>query len=530
MKSAAEMERDNEALRERLTRLSQASLCINESLDYPTVLQGVLDSARSLTGAGYGVMTFLDDSGVPRDFLSSGMTVEEDGRLWDLPEGVRIYEYLGSFSSPLRLPDLLGHLRSQGLPELRQALPVGPVLPFLGAPIFHRGERAGKPLPGRQGSRRGVHPGRRGDPGHVRLPGRPGDCQRPHVPGRAAGPDRPGDPDPHLPGGRGRLRREDGSAQIVQPGGEKDRRWPAEAGPIPGGSAPDRDLPAQRRAGGLPAGVPHDPGIEYLGDGARRGDRHAGARRSVGHHADQCHAHLLGRRRNRLLCGDPAGPGPAGGAGAAAGRVPRHGQPRAARSADLHQGFGRHRAGRPVRAQRRRDGPPVLPHHQSAGRPHERPDKRLAGRGPHGDRNLAGQPRTDVPGGAGGQGPHQLPEQRGSGQPADRTAPRSSPRAGGPAAHRPGPGQPAVQRRPACAQGHTHPGFGGAGGGPRGGHGFRPGPGRASRAAAPPVPQVPPARGTRPRGGELGGRPGPGHLPWASWKPTEAASGRKAKG
>ena len=39
MKPAAEMERDNEALRARLTRLSQASLRINESLDYPTVLQ-----------------------------------------------------------------------------------------------------------------------------------------------------------------------------------------------------------------------------------------------------------------------------------------------------------------------------------------------------------------------------------------------------------------------------------------------------------------------------------------------------------
>ena len=143
MKSAAEMERDNEALRERLTRLSQASLRINESLDYHTVLQGVLDSARSLTGARYGVMTLLDDSGYPRDVLSSGMTEEEDRRLWDLPEGMRLYEYFGSFSSPLRLPDLLGHLRSQGLPELRQALPVGPVLSFLGAPIFHRGERAG---------------------------------------------------------------------------------------------------------------------------------------------------------------------------------------------------------------------------------------------------------------------------------------------------------------------------------------------------------------------------------------------------
>ena len=137
------MERDNEALRERLTRLSQASLRINESLDYPTVLQGVLDSARSLTGARYGVMTFLDDSGSPRDFLSSGMTAEEDRQLWDQPEGGRLYDYLGGFSSPLRLPDLLGHLQSQGLPEVGRALQVGPVICFLAAPVFHRGERVG---------------------------------------------------------------------------------------------------------------------------------------------------------------------------------------------------------------------------------------------------------------------------------------------------------------------------------------------------------------------------------------------------
>ncbi len=60
------MERGNEALRERLTRLSQASLRINESLDFNTVLQEVLDSARSLAEARYGVVTFLDDSGCPR--------------------------------------------------------------------------------------------------------------------------------------------------------------------------------------------------------------------------------------------------------------------------------------------------------------------------------------------------------------------------------------------------------------------------------------------------------------------------------
>ena len=40
--------KQNEALGERLTRLSQASLRINKSLDYPTGLQRVLDSARSL--------------------------------------------------------------------------------------------------------------------------------------------------------------------------------------------------------------------------------------------------------------------------------------------------------------------------------------------------------------------------------------------------------------------------------------------------------------------------------------------------
>ena len=140
------MEGDNKALRdlrERLTRLSQASLRINESLDFSTVLQGVLDSARSLTGARYGVITLLDDSGCPRDFLSSGMTAEEDRQLWDQPEGVRLYDYLGGSSSPLRLPDLLGHLRSQGLPEVGRALQVGPVICFLAAPVFHRGERVG---------------------------------------------------------------------------------------------------------------------------------------------------------------------------------------------------------------------------------------------------------------------------------------------------------------------------------------------------------------------------------------------------
>ncbi len=61
------MPRDLEiqALRGRLSRLSKASLRINESLDFDTVLLGVLDSARSLTEARYGAMTLLDDAVEP---------------------------------------------------------------------------------------------------------------------------------------------------------------------------------------------------------------------------------------------------------------------------------------------------------------------------------------------------------------------------------------------------------------------------------------------------------------------------------
>ena len=57
MEQADDQAQEIAKLRDRLSRLSQASLRINESLDFDTVLQGVLDSACSLTGARYGVIT-----------------------------------------------------------------------------------------------------------------------------------------------------------------------------------------------------------------------------------------------------------------------------------------------------------------------------------------------------------------------------------------------------------------------------------------------------------------------------------------
>ena len=74
MEQSEQRDREIEALRERLSRLSQASLRINDSLDFDQVLQGALDLARSLTSARYGVMTLLDGEGGVQNFLSSGLT------------------------------------------------------------------------------------------------------------------------------------------------------------------------------------------------------------------------------------------------------------------------------------------------------------------------------------------------------------------------------------------------------------------------------------------------------------------------
>ena len=132
-----------EALRNRWSRLSEASLRINESLDFNAVLQEVLDSARSLTQARYGIITLHDDAGTTADFLSSGMTPEESEKLWTIPGWPRHFEYLSGIPGPLRVSDLLEHIRSVGLPELRPPMEVSKELSFLASPVTHRGERVG---------------------------------------------------------------------------------------------------------------------------------------------------------------------------------------------------------------------------------------------------------------------------------------------------------------------------------------------------------------------------------------------------
>ncbi len=125
---------------DRLSRLSQASLRINESLDLDSVLQEVVDGARALTGSRYGVLTTLDGTGRPLDFVTSGLSTEERRGLEDfLPEGLLVYQYLSALEIPLRIQDYPTDIAALGLPDFS---PVA-IGPFLAAPVRHLGESVG---------------------------------------------------------------------------------------------------------------------------------------------------------------------------------------------------------------------------------------------------------------------------------------------------------------------------------------------------------------------------------------------------
>ena len=134
--NAEDLLRENQALRERLSRLSQAGLRINESLDLDTVLQEVVDNARVLTGSRYGAITVLGEAGQAPDFIVSGLTREEHRGLWEMPQGLGFFEYLSGLTTPLRVSNIAGHLGALGMGEFTP-----PVLAssLLVAPIRHRG-------------------------------------------------------------------------------------------------------------------------------------------------------------------------------------------------------------------------------------------------------------------------------------------------------------------------------------------------------------------------------------------------------
>ena len=133
--------RENEALRERLTRLSEASVRITEDLDPGAVLQGVVDGARSLTGARTAGLTALDERGQLWQFVTSGLTPEEHRLVVELPGGLEFFAYLSQLPEPLRVADFSAYIGTAGLPDIGP--PLGPVGAFLRTPVRLLGRHVG---------------------------------------------------------------------------------------------------------------------------------------------------------------------------------------------------------------------------------------------------------------------------------------------------------------------------------------------------------------------------------------------------
>ena len=130
---------EDETPRERISKLNAAILRINASLRVETVLREAVDSARALTGARHGVITTVDEAGLPREFVTSGFTPEEEQRLagWQ-PDGLRLFEHLSDREAPLRLDDFPGFIRSLGF-----SAELIPSTTFLGTPMRYRGAHVG---------------------------------------------------------------------------------------------------------------------------------------------------------------------------------------------------------------------------------------------------------------------------------------------------------------------------------------------------------------------------------------------------
>ena len=127
-----------DAVQARISQLSAAILRISASLDLATVLQEVVDSARALTSARYGVIVTFDQTGVVSDFVTSGFTAEEKRRFMEWPDGPRLLADLRHRPRTLKLADLPDYVHEHGF--FSKLIPSKTLQSM---PMLHHGEQVG---------------------------------------------------------------------------------------------------------------------------------------------------------------------------------------------------------------------------------------------------------------------------------------------------------------------------------------------------------------------------------------------------
>ena len=138
MTNSDDARREHRALCERVSALNAAILRISATLDPDTVLADVVQSARELTGARYGVIVTVDKAGAPRESVLSGFTPEQEQKVLAWPDGSHLFERLRELPAPLRVADLPAYFCSNGIPPSRAIART-----FQGMPIRYRGPEIG---------------------------------------------------------------------------------------------------------------------------------------------------------------------------------------------------------------------------------------------------------------------------------------------------------------------------------------------------------------------------------------------------
>ena len=112
--SPDELRRRIETLEGRISDLCAAILRVSASLDLETVLREIVDSARTLTGARYGLIATVDDAGEPQDFVTAGLEPGQHAAMAAWPDGPRLFAHFRDLREPMRVADLPAYVRELG--------------------------------------------------------------------------------------------------------------------------------------------------------------------------------------------------------------------------------------------------------------------------------------------------------------------------------------------------------------------------------------------------------------------------------
>jgi len=121
--------------------LVEAGKSLSKQHTLETVLSEIIDLAVDLSGARYGALGVLDpsDPSVLSDFITTGLSPDEELKIGDRPTGLGLLGALIREERPIRLGRIQDHPASRGFPEHHPKM-----TSFLGVPIQTRRATTGR--------------------------------------------------------------------------------------------------------------------------------------------------------------------------------------------------------------------------------------------------------------------------------------------------------------------------------------------------------------------------------------------------